>query len=289
MTELILGTASFNAGYGVANQGKVPKKQEICEVILSAQLFGIKEFDTAPAYGAAEEYLGEFLDVNLGPQINSKIGKENAQSARLMLQSVRRTLFHTRTSKLKNLYLHDPEALIGLRASETMAGLRELIAMDLVERVGISVYSLESILRAKELLPELSAFQVPENICDRRMLNSKELLDLHRGGDHFTVRSVFLQGLLLMPLNEIPDGLEAARSSVSQIIAFSDSNGISPLDLCLGYGQLIPWADGLVIGATTALQLREIVESRIQLPTGWDLEIDRLSEEVLDPRSWPKW
>jgi len=288
MTELILGTATFNTGYGVANQGKIFIKQEAREVILTAQLLGIKEFDTAPAYGAAEEYLGELLDMNLEPKISSKISKENAPSAKLILQSVRRTLCKTRTSKLKNIYLHDPEALVGLEASETMAGLKELIAMDLVERIGISVYSLESVLRAKELFPELSVFQVPENICDRRMLNSSELLDLKRGGDQFIVRSVFLQGLLLMPLDKIPDGLEVARSSVSQLLAFSDSNGVSPLNLCLGYAQAIPWANGLVIGATTALQLREIVESRIQLPAGWDLKIDRLPEEVLDPRRWPK-
>jgi len=91
-----------------------------------------------------------------------------------------------------------------------------------------------------------------------------------------------------MPLDRIPDGLEAARSSVSQLVAFSDSIGVTPLNLCLGYGQAIPWANGLVIGAATALQLREIVESRIQLPGGWDLKIDSLPEEVLDPRRWPK-
>jgi aryl-alcohol dehydrogenase-like predicted oxidoreductase len=91
-----------------------------------------------------------------------------------------------------------------------------------------------------------------------------------------------------MPLDKIPNGLEAARSSVSQLLAFSDTNGVSPLNLCLGYAQAIPWANGLVIGATTALQLREIVESRIQLPAGWDLKIDRLPEDVLDPRRWPK-
>jgi aryl-alcohol dehydrogenase-like predicted oxidoreductase len=288
MAELILGTATFNTGYGVANKGKIYAKEEAREIILTAQLLGINEFDTAPAYGPAEEYLGEFLNVNLVPKISSKISKENAKSAKLMLQSVRRTLFQTRTSKLKNLFLHDPEALIGFGASETIAGLKELIALDLVERIGISVYSLESLLRAKELLPELNIFQVPENICDRRMLNSKELLDLRLGGDHFIVRSVFLQGLLLMPLDKIPPGLEAARSSVSQLMAFSNSIGVTPLSLCLGYGQAIPWANGLVIGAATASQLREIIESSIQLPSGWDSKIDTLPEEVLDPRRWPK-
>jgi aryl-alcohol dehydrogenase-like predicted oxidoreductase len=288
MIDLILGTATLNTGYGVANQNKVVTKDEAREIILTAQSLGINEFDTAPGYGPAEEYLGEFLNLNLRPKISSKISKESTQSARLMLQSVQRTLLQTRTSKLKNLYLHDPEVLFGLGASEAIAGLIELKALDLVERIGISVYSLDSLLRAKELLPELSVFQVPENICDRRLLNSKELLDFNRAGDHFIVRSVFLQGLLLMPLDRIPSGLAASVGAISQLINLSGSIGVTPHNLCLGYARAIPWANGLVIGAATASQLCEIVESRTQLPTGWDSVIDTLPEEILDPRRWPE-
>jgi aryl-alcohol dehydrogenase-like predicted oxidoreductase len=288
MIELILGTAGFNNGYGVANKQQVLTKDTIRELILTAQMFGINEFDTAPTYGPAEQYLGEFLDMSLGPKISSKISRENAKSAKLMLQSVRETLFKTKTRKLKNLFLHDPEALIGIKAHETIVGLKELISLDLVERIGISVYSLESLLRAKELLPDLSIFQVPENICDRRILKSKDLQFLHDNGNQFIVRSVFLQGLLLMPLDRIPTGLEASKSSVSQLVAVSKSIGASPIDLCLAYGQAIPWANGLVFGAVTVSQLLEIVESRIQLPSHWDSRIDSLPEELLDPRSWPK-
>ena len=85
MIDLILGTATLNTGYGVANQDKVITKDEAREIILTAQSLGINDFDTAPGYGAAEEYLGEFLNLNLRPKISSKISKESTQSARLML------------------------------------------------------------------------------------------------------------------------------------------------------------------------------------------------------------
>ena len=193
MVNLILGTAAFETGYGIANQRIKLDSEAIRGIIATAQNHGIREFDTAPVYGGAESQLGLLLNHELGPKISSKISKEDAGSVKSMLESVKKTLLRTKVARLTNLYLHDADALIGPTLSETTAGLKELIGLGLVERVGVSAYSLQSVLRAKELIPELSVFQVPENICDRRMLNSKDLVDLEREGNHFIVRSIFLQ------------------------------------------------------------------------------------------------
>jgi len=286
MVNLILGTATFETGYGIANKRIRLESEAIHKIITTAQNLGIKEFDTAPVYGGAELQLGLMLNHDLGPKISSKISKEDAGSVKLMLASVRETLLRTKVAKLTNLYLHDSESLAGPKLNETVAGLKELIGLGLVERVGVSAYSLQSVLRAKELIPELSVFQVPENICDRRMLNSIDLVDLKRAGNHLNVRSIFLQGLLLMSLNEIPPHLKRGKIAISQLRALSDSSGVSVLQLCLGYGQTIPWANALVIGAASASQLTQIIESNSQLPIEWESNIDTLPEEVLDPRRW---
>lgn len=286
MVELILGTATFGTGYGVANQGKILDDKSIREIVETAQELGIRNFDTAPSYGEAESKLGKFLNDGLSSKVSSKISKENSASADLMLASVKNTLERTKVSKLENLYLHDPEALSGPAASETIAGLEEIVSLDLVERVGVSVYSLDSLLRAKQLFPQLSVFQVPENICDRRLFKSAELMNLANEGNHFIVRSIFMQGLLLMPLDEIPSGLNGARDALSGLKAFAKSNNNSVLDLCLGYGQIIPWASGLIIGSACAQQLRQIIESRAQLPEEWESKIKRLPDSILDPRKW---
>ena len=120
------------------------------------------------------------------------------------------------------------------------------------------------------------------------MLYAQEVMDLHHLGDRFVVRSIFLQGLLLMPLDEIPKGLVESKKSIRQIQAYSEFLRVAPLDLCLAYAHAIPWADSLVIGAATALQLSEIVRSNILLLNGWESKIETLSDELLDPRRWPK-
>lgn len=286
MVNLVLGTATFGTGYGIANKGLKLGGDSVSDILATAQALGINDFDSAPAYGAAERMLGEYLDHERKPRVSSKISIESSKSVELMLASVKSTLQRTRVSKLANLYLHDPDALSNSGARETITGLRELIEMNLVDRVGVSVYSLDSLLKAKELFPQLSVFQVPENICDRRLLNSKELMDLHHEGNHMVVRSVFLQGLLLMPPNEIVLSLGEARRVILQLRALALSCNVSVLNLCLGYSRLIPWANGIVVGVTSAEQLREIIEADKALPEDWRSKIDSLPENILDSRRW---
>ena len=286
MAKLILGTATFGTGYGIANKGIKLDHETVSEIVSTAQRFGINEFDTAPAYGNAETQLGEFLDQGLAPKVSSKISKEDSLTVELMVASVKKSLERTKVSKLTNLYLHDPEALSGSGASETILGLKELLAMGLVDRIGVSVYSIQSLLRAKEIFPELSVFQVPENICDRRMLDSGELMALAGDDNHFIIRSIFLQGLLLMSLDDIPHKLEGSKPAITQLKIFADTHNVSRLDLCLSYGRAISWAEGFIIGTAFALQLRQLVESKIQLPSEWESKIDTIPEEILDPRKW---
>ena len=218
MVKFILGTATFGTSYGVANKGIKLKKEEIGKIVAIAQSLGVDEFDTAPNYAGAETQLGEFLDQRSQPKVSSKISKENSSSAKLMLASVRETLFRTRVGKLENLYLHDPDALSRKEASETIAGLKEIIELGLANRVGVSVYSLHALLRAKETFSGLTVFQVPENICDRRLLKSSELADLQSQGDRLVIRSIFLQGLLVMSPEEVSLKFKGAKGSTKQAL-----------------------------------------------------------------------
>ena len=288
MANLVLGTATFGSEYGIANKGRRVSSQTVQDIIKTAETLGIVDFDTAPAYGPAEALLGEFLDPKSFPKVSSKISKENCKSVTLMISSVKETLRRSKVEMLENLYLHDSEILSEIGAQEAISGLVEIKNLGLAKNIGISTYELTTLLRYKERFPQLTAFQVPENILDRRMFHSQDLLDLSKNGNKFIVRSIFLQGLLLMPLGDIPIKLERAIPAISGLRAFSDSMGISLLAVCLGYGQLIPWASGIVIGAVSQEQLQEIVDAKEPLPKEWESELQKLPEDVVDPREWTK-
>ena len=286
MPKIILGTANFGTVYGVANKGVKLDEEEALEIVEAAQNLGINDFDTASSYGMAESLLGQFLNQLSQPKISSKISQEDSNSVKKILESVNKTLLRLRVSRLDNLYLHDPNALTGRNAHETISGLKEIMALGLANRVGVSVYSLESLLRAKQIFPGLSVFQIPENICDRRLLFSSELLDLQSSGNQLIVRSIFLQGLLLMSPEEITSRMKTAKKSVSQLRSLANSYDLLPVDLCLAYGRSIPWADGIILGVANASHLRQAIDSRETLPIDWESVIDTLPLEILDPRLW---
>jgi aryl-alcohol dehydrogenase-like predicted oxidoreductase len=73
---------------------------------------------------------------------------------------------------------------------------------------------------------------------------------------------------------------------ILELSKLAKANQITPLDVCLAYGQAISWASGIVVGAVNASQVIQIVESRIKLEDSWLTKIDTASLEILDPRRW---
>ena len=286
MPDLILGTATFGSAYGIANQGFNVEHENLKEILDYAQNNGISEFDTAPTYGNAENLLGKFLDQRQKPKISSKINQKDCFSVDNMLKQIQKTLTLTKASQIKNLYLHDPEPYNKIKFQIIREGFLEALNRGLTEHVGASVYSLNSLLHMKEQCPEMSVFQVPENVCDRRLLYSKELMELSSNGNKLNVRSIFLQGLLLMEAERIQSEFPTGIESISKLIKYGNENNIRILDICLGYARLIPWADGIVFGVVSINQLKEIITSSFKLPDNWESQIIPLPENLLDPRRW---
>ena len=73
-----------------------------------------------------------------------------------------------------------------------------------ISKIGISIYSPSQL---DLILPKFSIdiVQAPFNIVDRRILNSGWLEKLSKKNIETHIRSVFLQGLLLMQYEKIPN------------------------------------------------------------------------------------
>lgn len=286
MPSLILGTANFGNVYGLANQGKSISAEESKLIIEWAQSNGINHFDTAIAYGNAEHLLGIYLDKTISPSVNAKLDEESCQSGELVIQRTKEILTRIGVSQLSVLYLHNDALLDSSIGPEIQRGLEAVLDLGLTKSVGVSVYSEERIYECKRKVPKLTAFQVPENICDRRLIGSQKVLELANEGNSFQVRSIFLQGLLLMNPKDIPSNLISSHTVITQVRDFGERHSFSNVDLCLGYAESIPWAEGIIVGVASLKQLQEICAANHSLPVGWDTSISRLPEDILDPRKW---
>jgi len=284
--KLVLGTANFGNAYGVANKGEIFSPQDSKLVINWAQKNGVNHFDTALAYGDAQEILGVYLDQSLDPVVDTKLDSESCKSSFSIVESARKAMEQLGINQISTLYLHDEGLLQSPNVQEIVIGLNQVLDLGLAKQIGVSVYSEAAVIACKNALPELTVFQVPENICDRRLISSNTIKSLFNDGNTFIVRSVFLQGLLLMDAISIPRNLESAKTHIQTLSDFARANSLTPTELCLAYANSITWASGIVVGVASLSQLREILVNSSPLPAGWDIAIGKLPDDVMDPRKW---
>ena len=285
MKSLILGTANFGGTYGISSQKKIAT-DSIEQILSLAQDNGINHFDTAKSYGDAEIILGKFLDKSQPLFIDSKIALPECESVNSIVDAVNQSLSVLGIPKLNTLYLHNADLLSGNNSLIIQKGMEKVLDLGLADNLGVSVYTFKQLKEANAEFPLLSTFQILENICDRRLIYLKELVDFTNKGNVVNIRSVFLQGLLLMSLKNLPDKLQKATHSLQDLNKYAIENHVNVLDLCIAYVKKIPWVGNYLVGVESPSQLREILGSSFELKENWETQISQLPEELKDPRFW---
>jgi aryl-alcohol dehydrogenase-like predicted oxidoreductase len=281
MVDLVLGTAQLGLDYGATNSVGRPCDDDAVALLELALSGGIRTVDTAAAYGDAESRLGN-LDFSSKFKVISKFQCTNDQPLdleqhlrRLQLQSIHGLLFHSA------LDLNGDEGL------NALGKLRDYKRLGLVEKIGFSAYSLEEIQNTLGVFPDVDLIQVPGNALDFRILDSEIVHALSEKDIEIHVRSVFLQGLLL---NQTSDPIDRQHLHILDVLKdiewAATSTGQSVIQFLLNQIRNHPHVSAVVIGASSAIELAEILKS-------WDspnVESPRLQHNLdykkLDPRNW---
>jgi Predicted oxidoreductases (related to aryl-alcohol dehydrogenases) len=275
--QLVLGTAQWGDSYGVTNAVGRLVDSEIASIVAVARETGITEVDTARGYGDAETRLRPFArefavttKVSGGGDVLAQV---DASLAELGLDSV------------DGVLIHDWDALDCKGQGLSVLSYGELLDSGRVSRVGVSVYDsagLESAVSTFDAggVP-LGVVQVPANVSDRRLDESSSLMDLAAAGTQVVVRSAFLQGVLLSAGGGLADHPDVVR--------FRESVGpeTSLLEACLAHVRALPWASHVVVGVTSAAELREIAAAwKACAPAIADSSLASSDLELIDPRRW---
>lgn len=283
---LILGTANFCNLYGVTNMNKIPSFLEISELLVTAQVNKINWFDSAPTYGEAEKIIGQYHKNPSQIKLITKISNVSYLNEKEIIFSLEKTI---RESKVKNIWallLHNCEELNGSSQKKVVSVLSKIKKSGLVEKIGVSSYSAQQAIEAKIIFPELEVFQFPENIADRRGFKESKLSEMKLQGDTLLVRSIFLQGLLLLKSNKIPKKFKSLGKLLGDLNRLSNNFNVENIDLCMSYANSLEWASGLVVGAQNANQLQRMVDFKSVIGIDWEKEISSIDEWFLDPRNW---
>ena len=286
MFNLTLGTASLGNAYGIYPNNSLSDDKETLEFLKEVERAGIRHFDTAEAYGQSQNILGKYFGLNSIIKISSKINENECLDFNKTINTIQKILIELKQSKLDILYLHNAHPLTTNQAVKILSNLKKCKEIGMFSQIGVSLYELEDIVRISSTYPEVTAIQIPENICDRRLSDSKLLIDLKSRGYRLIVRSIFLQGLLLMPIKDLPEMKEEVTETISKLRTYANKNGVTPLDLCLAYAKSLSWMSDLIVGPTNIAQLRHIVESTYVIKSDFESNIPPLPHQILDPRNW---
>lgn len=287
--RLVLGTVQLGLPYGISNTSGKPDFNRAFDIVKTAVEQGVTSFDTAQSYGDSEEVLGRVFDkLKICGQVKvyTKLDPKIELSSRLAVeQSVDGSLKKLKIDRLEGLLLHYED---GMRFwNEGLGGtLKGLVAKGKTKFAGASFYTPQRAVEALDV-DGIDIIQVPANIFDRRFEKSGVFSKAKERGKKVFIRSVFLQGLLLMQPDQVPVSMKYALPYLERLEQLAGSMKLTRQELALGYAAK-QWARSSVLfGAEDSLQVKENVRAFFAKIPEMDQNIfDDLPEDLLNPATW---
>ena len=284
--RLGLGTVQFGLPYGVSNgSGQVPPA-EARAILATAHEAGIRVLDTAAAYGMAEALLGELRTQAARFRICTKTLSLREGGLTNVIARARRSAELLGGAPIDALLVHSARDLFGKNGGALWNELQKLKAEGLFSRIGISAYAHDNPVElARGYQPDL--MQIPVSLLDQRLVVDGSLDELSRLGIEVHVRSIFLQGLLFVAPEMLPQKLVHAATRLAQIRTAIHAASTTPLAAALAFVLQQSNIDVAVVGVTSTNQLREIISAAAAPAPGLDwgaLAVD--DPIVLNPAIW---
>lgn len=285
-SKIALGTAQFGLDYGVANQRGQISQSEGKLILDLASAYGISTLDTAINYGNCEQRLGEFGVIDW--QVITKLPPfpdDCVDIGTWLRIEVNASLKRLGIPRLRGLLLHRPNQLLEKDGERLYQALISVKQLGLVEKIGVSIYDPQEL----ELLIQyfqLDLVQAPFNVLDRRLVTSGWMDRLAQMNIELHTRSVFLQGLLLMPSMSRPIKFNRWQLIWQLWEQWLIENSLTPAQACLSYALRQTSIGRVIVGVDSLDQIKEILSSVKNdiptLPTAFNCD----DIDLINPARW---
>ncbi len=286
LSKIALGTAQLGLNYGINNSSGKPNHQEIESILNFALSQGINTLDTAIAYGDSETVLGRVgVDkFEIYTKLPSTEGVNGKNIESWVFENFENSLSHLKKNTLSGLLLHRPLELFDSNGPYIFKALEKIKEQKLVSSIGVSVYAPEELSRIIDDY-EVDVVQIPLNIIDSRW--DELLAKLKNNSIEVHVRSVFLQGLLLMEPSKRKQQFPHCSVLWDNFDKWLSLNELAPIQACIGGVLHNKSVSKLVLGTEKLTQLREIVGitqniAKIEIPS----TIRSNDVNLLNPSNW---
>lgn len=283
--QLGLGSAQFGGDYGISNTRGRVGEDEVRQVLQLAADTRVLTIDASHHDGDVERILGRNwpFPSPFKPQVRTlrlDHGLDWLESR------LRRSIDHMGLVRAHAALVDSAEDLTGPQGDELWSRLEKLKASGLISRIGISAtHADQPLLLARRFKPDI--MQVPASILDQRLVRNGDIAALAELGIEVQVRSVFLQGLLFLPRENLPPNLTAVGPHLSRVRRIMAECGADPLHAALSFALNLKGVSTVIVGVTSAAELRAIVAASERKPPRLGYDAMALNDEVaLDPKLW---
>lgn len=283
--DLGLGTVQFGLAYGVAGRTAPVPPAEVRDILACAAERGVRVLDTAPAYGDIEAQLSALAHPHAF-QVVSKIQPCPADLAGPALQDwardqVERSVHRIGPGALRTLLFHRSDDLLAPQGPALWEACAR-VAGEHGIALGVSCYAPDT-LQALQARWPVAVAQLPGNALDRRFT---QLAASAQNPTEIHLRSVFLQGLLLMDESRACARQPAAAAALRRWHAWCRARGIAPLEAALGSVKASRWAHVCLVGADSLAQFQAIVDAWDRAAPLHAADLQESDLRVIDPRTW---
>ena len=195
------------------------------------------------------------------------------------------SLGRRRVKSVTGLMIHRPMQLLEKKGENIWQALNSLKENKIIGEIGYSIYDPSELDKLWDnFKPDI--IQAPFNVLDRRLETSGWLTRLHDSGTEIHVRSVFLQGLLLIHPQKRPEQFSRWSALWNDWENWLEQHQISSLRACVQFALNFPQIDRVVLGVDSVANLEEILANIDNTQTLPELTLECSDPELINPSLW---
>ncbi len=285
--KISIGSAQFGMNYGIKNVIGRVSSEEILKILNKANSLGITNIDSAVGYGDVHKTLGQIGVSNW--DITTKIQKFNNHSniSEEIQLNISKILDDLKVQSIYGLILHDANQLAEPEfAEKIISNLEQLKVEGVVQKIGISIYDTDLLDKIEDKIKYFDIVQAPLNIIDRRLLQSEWLKKLKRRKIEIQVRSIFLQGLLLMNYKSQLKKFKRWKDIWIKWDNWLTQNKITPQAACINLACSISSIDKIIIGFDSCEQFENIIDHFSNRKINYPNDIISNDINLINPYLW---
>lgn len=262
-----------------------PARAEVQDILEVAARSGIRLFDVTGRDVQAEREIGEVLP--RPDRFNVCISTIRPDRGPDMVEAeARASLGRLGVEQAECIFVPSVAELLGPHGAALWDRLKALRDAGLTRKIGVSVFASDDPLGvARRFRPDI--VQAPASLLDQRLINDGTLAAIAGLGMEVHLRSIFLNGLLLLPPDRAPSHLREAATRISRARRMIAEGRSDPLQAALGFALSRPEASAVLVGVASAAELNAVVAAAASPPPDLDWDDMAIDDpDALDPGAW---